>query len=378
LGDEMKKLVLGLVGGLITVMNANAAAPQTGGLMDLARVSVKGMALSRGPSANAVESNAARAADNTGTVSADSDAAQITATQDAIAAAIAAAEAAKPVLNFELPQSCEDALNLMDSVSTLSTATGVISGVGTVANTVALGTGLAKSSVDEQVADIDAEIEKMSPSYKLYQQALALESEYAALEAEKKELEEKSKTLGNVRTGTLAGGAVLSAGSAVTAGLTSGLGLTDSDFDKIMDLSKQCNAEIDAILKQQATTAEEVQKIAAVRVNCRPIDIDAIDKFETMMIVSGWSSVVGGVAGVAGTVTSYNANTDETRNDNTDAGKSTEANLNTASNVLAGGAAATSLASTILSAMTSSGLGDVQDKLEDCVEFLKEELVVMK
>jgi hypothetical protein len=84
-----------------------------------------------------------------------------------------------------------------------------------------------------------------------------------------------------------------------------------------------------------------------------------------------WSAVAGAAIGGAGVVTSAIANTDKTRDDNTDAGKKTEKNLNTASNVLAIGATAASATSTVFNAMQIAAIKRAEDAAVACEETLK-------
>jgi hypothetical protein len=83
------------------------------------------------------------------------------------------------------------------------------------------------------------------------------------------------------------------------------------------------------------------------------------------------SSVVGATTGLAGTVTSAMANTDKTRNDNTDAGKQKEKNLNTASNVLAGASTVASATATVFNATQISAIKKVATVAQKCTEVLK-------
>ena len=98
------------------------------------------------------------------------------------------------------------------------------------------------------------------------------------------------------------------------------------------------------------------------------VDISPINKRGKGAMIS---SIVGATTGVAGTVTSSMANTDATRNDNTDAGKQKEKNLNTASNVLAGASTVASATATVFNATQISAIKKVATVAEKCTGVLK-------
>jgi len=83
------------------------------------------------------------------------------------------------------------------------------------------------------------------------------------------------------------------------------------------------------------------------------------------------SSIVGAATGVAGTVTSAVANTDATRNDNTDSGKQKEKNLNTAANVLAGASTVASATATVFNATQISAIKNVVNVAQKCEGALR-------
>ena len=83
------------------------------------------------------------------------------------------------------------------------------------------------------------------------------------------------------------------------------------------------------------------------------------------------SSAIGATTGLTGTVTSAVANTDKTRNDNMDAGKQKEKNLNTASNVLAGATTVASGTATVFNALQISTIKRVAQTAAECEGALK-------
>ena len=65
------------------------------------------------------------------------------------------------------------------------------------------------------------------------------------------------------------------------------------------------------------------------------------------------------------------SNTDATRNDNSDAGKLKEKNLNTASNVLAGASTVASAMATVFNATQISAIKKAASVAEKCTRVLK-------
>ena len=107
-----------------------------------------------------------------------------------------------------------------------------ITGVGTVAGGVALGTGIAKAGVDKEAAEwekILADLEQdknLDEEYDLididevrkYLREQATEKAKKVAEGNFDELTAESKTLGNIRTGTMAGAMATNIAGAVIAG----------------------------------------------------------------------------------------------------------------------------------------------------------------
>ena len=112
----------------------------------------------------------------------------------------------------------------------------------------------------------------------------------------------------------------------------------------------------------------EANEIASA---CGEYDYVDVSKINDRATGAMWSSVVGATTGAVGTVTSAMANTDATRNDNTDSGKQKEKNLNTASNVLAGASTVASATATVFNATQISAIKKVATVAEKCTGVLK-------
>ena len=184
--------------------------------------------------------------------------------------------------------------------------------------------------------------------------------------------EKTSKTLGNVRTGLMAGATATSGVSTLSSFVSSGRAKT------LVNRMAACNAKIEELKIIKAKfEAEDFSKDDAtyklasnISEKCSPFDVDNMKKVATSMTASGIVSAIGvGTAG-AGTVTSVLANTDKTRNDNSEIGKKKEKALNLTTNILAGVTAGTSGASTVLSATAIAKVSKDADMAKECLDAI--------
>jgi hypothetical protein len=260
-----------------------------------------------------------------------------------------------------------------------------VTGVGTAAAGVALGTGLAKANTDARLAKIEERLRELesNPSANTNLIAIADDAKFskdlAAFEKEitkhnKESLQklqtqetEKSITLGNVRTGTMAAATVTNiAGTAIA-----GTNKIDGDFATKIGA---CSGAVQAlkVAKMTATVDEsakpeqitQADKIISACDQYDVIDIASINKRATGATLTGG---IGTGLGLAGTVTSAMANTDKTR-----AGDETKAKtLNTTANILAGGTTVASLTSTIFNATQIAAIKRVVAVADECEGALK-------
>ncbi len=242
-----------------------------------------------------------------------------------------------------------DSMNDMKVKAGINTA---VTAVGTVSGGVALGTGIAKVNVDKEI-DLLLALDKSPASQERDSNEIQLtDADYTELltlnpNADKiSELEQKSKTLGNIRTGTLAAstatnivGTALAATNKVSEDL-------ELNINKCISATKELsNAKLAAKMEGTATDSEMI--IADRIINaCRDyeyVDLKPINKRATGAAVS---SGIGLGTGVVGTITSAVANTEATRAG--DAKK--EKDLNTTANVMAGASTGASAVATIFNA----------------------------
>ncbi|MBE6461049.1 MAG: hypothetical protein E7007_04065 [Alphaproteobacteria bacterium] len=270
----------------------------------------------------------------------------------------------------------------MKKIAGITTA---ITGGGTVAGGVALGTGIAKSKIDKEIhknEELIAALEEagavrvtsLDMFYETFASALAQTGTangqlYAAqLRVKKNKLEQKSKNLGNIRTGTLATATATNIAGAIMSGTNRVKGDLKQQIDECLSSVKTLsNIRMQARISQTATDAELARAEEIIRA-CDAwamVDISSINKRSTGATVS---SGIGAGLGLAGTITSASANSKDVR-DGDD--KQKEKNLNTAANVLAGGTTAASLTATIFNATQISAIKRAATVADECEGALK-------
>ncbi len=291
-------------------------------------------------------------------------------------------------LNFAVQNARTACAGISDSMADLKKMAGIntaVTAVGTVAGGVALGTGIAKASVDKEQQDLEAKVVKLiaeKSNVPVQQLEIANEQEFysaihsAAYSADSvisadvkkiNELEQKSKTLGNIRTGTLATSTVTNiAGTAIAAS-----NKVDDDLENkinrcIVAIKNLSNVKLAAKVENTATDYD-LAKADEIISACRDyeyIDIKPINKRANGATIA---SGIGIGTGVVGTITSSLANTDKTRKGD----EQKEKNLNATANVMAGASTATSATATIFNATQISAIKKVVKVAEACEEALR-------
>ena len=278
---------------------------------------------------------------------------------------------------------------MLAGVNTAVTAVGTGLGIGATA------TGLAKDAVDKEIEQLLDEIWDLSSDYdeedvtdeakarwladfreKLEHKnfwpdaKLNQETETTIEETKTNELvlkEQKSKTLGNWRTGLLAGNTATNVAGAIIASKTINKDDINGQIDVCIAATKNLNNAINAARMEGIEVGEAQQIYNACR-EYEFVDIKPIDKRGKGAMIS--ASIGAGVGGI-GTITSGIANSDKIRNDDTESGKQKEKDLNTASNVLAAGATVASATATIFNATQIAAIKKVAIIAQKCTEVLK-------
>ena len=276
--------------------------------------------------------------------------------------------------------------NISEELTDMKKMAGIttaVTGVGTVAGGVALGTGLAKTNVDKEIADLEQQLAKLDVGRNLetitisatnlqneldqYQASLQTLSK-SELQEQKSEAEQKSKNLGNIRTGTLATSTVANIAGAVMSGTNRVKGDLKQQIDECLASVKTLsNIRMQARIDGSANDTELARAENIIRA-CNAwttVDVSSINNRSTGATVSAG---IGAGLGLVGTITSASANSKDIRNgDDTQR----EKNLNTAANVLAGGTTAAGLSTTIFNATQISAIKRAATVADECEGALK-------
>lgn len=270
-----------------------------------------------------------------------------------------------------------------ESLSDLKT----MAGINTAVTAVGTGLGAGATVVGIVKANKDAKARKKYDDY-INQRPLQVydADEYTAFFEEWKKsewsdgmneynkLREESKTLGNWRTGLMAGNTVTNVAGAIIAGNNK----VDEDLQTQIDNCKLSVKNLRESIILAKFNDEDVSEANRIVEACREydfIDISPInDRAKGAMI----SSVVGATTGLAGTVTSAVANSENVRKDEetkqgkkTNADWDTEKNWNTAANILAGTSTVASGVATVFNATQISAIKKVAAVAEKCTGVLK-------
>jgi len=294
------------------------------------------------------------------------------------------------VLNLNLAiQNAQSACSgISDAMSDLKKMAGIntaVTAVGTVAGGVALGTGIAKKNVDQEQQELKEKVARLVAAKKdvpIEQLTIADEKTFIqqiqgtirGLSDETnqdivriEELERKSKTLGHIRTGTLAtntatnvAGTLIASTNKVDGDLKSKI---SNCISAVQDLT---NAKLAAKVEGTATETDltRVDKIVAHCRDWEVVDLESINKRATGAAIS---SGVGIGTGVVGTITSAVANTDATRKGD----EQKEKNLNTTANVMAGVSTVASATATVFNAIQISAIKKAAIVADECEGALR-------
>ncbi len=257
-----------------------------------------------------------------------------------------------------------------------------VTSVGTVAGGVALGTGIAKANLDKEIEKqelikelesvgakrIESETEFLELYTVLLEEAGDVDS--LALAAELKKNIERSKRLGNWRTGMLATNTATNVAGAVIAGKNK---IEDNLFERIntciSSVKELSRVKMQAHINGESDTNQDMkaQRIIEACSDWETVDLSSIDNRAKGATIS---SGVGAGVGLVGTIVSAVSNTEKTRNDNSEAGQKKEKNLNTTANIMAGGATMASGVATVFNATQISAIKRAADAADKCEEAL--------
>ena len=268
-------------------------------------------------------------------------------------------------------------LKKMAGINTAITAVGTATGAG------ATVVGVVKTAKDKKAETLEAilkEIEEKSKNHQemtdteisvfmsefnsAYQTILTSEDE---IESELDKTIKQSKSLGNWRTGLMAGSTATNVAGAIIASTNK----VDEDLEtQIKACVKSVNNLRSAIMqaRMDGTDVSEAQSIATTCGEFEYADLSKINKRAQGATISAG---IGAATGLAGTITSASANSDGARDDNTESGKKREKNLNTASNILAGTTTVAGVTATAFNATQIKAIKQVAQIAANCTEVLK-------
>ena len=202
-----------------------------------------------------------------------------------------------------------------------------------------------------------------------------LSEEYNKLKQEVDDETKKSKTLGNVRTGLMAGATVTSAVSTGTS-----IGAT-VNADKLAKKMSDCNqklyelriakSELEALESSDKSAVEAGENATRILGACTGYNKNNINTVKNKMTASAIISGIGTATGATGTITSAMANSKKVREDDSEKGKKKEKNLNLTANIMAGITTGTSLSTTVISATAIADAKKDSKMAEECEAVLK-------
>lgn len=280
-------------------------------------------------------------------------------------------------------------LSDMKKMAGINTA---VTAVGTVAGGAATVVGVVKASKDKELEEnelaldevmkkagfieIKSDDELLSIFGSMYAQTgtevgEALSGSIEGLRKEIMAKEKQSKNLGNWRTGMMATSTATNiAGTIIASGNRVKGDLKEQINECLVAVKNLSDARMQVRIDGSATDVElsRVENIIRACEEWEMVDVSSINKKASGAAIS---SGIGAGLGLAGTVTSAMANTDDVRLDNTASGKNKEKTLNTASNILAGGTTVASATATVFNATQISAIKRAVAVADQCEEALR-------
>ncbi len=275
-----------------------------------------------------------------------------------------------------------DEISKVSNVSKINTA---VTGVGTVAAGGALAVGMAKSSEEREIESLIDKICANGGCSAESVNAMSLEQFYTNVispMAEIAELQNKldrSKKLGNWRTGLMAG----TIGTNLASAIISGVNANQSDLIQHIEA---CNKMIKSLSDMPAKLTSAgvspldnpiAKKINNVKTWCNQINVSDAQKIEKRMKGVMGTSIAGVVVGGIGTAASASSNSNKYMNAEqrialTESEKQSVNNLNTTANIMSGVNVGTGLVETGLNISLITLTKKMIRQAEMCEEALQQ------
>ena len=279
---------------------------------------------------------------------------------------------------------CGNINHELTNMKTMAGITTAVTSVGTVTGGVATVAGATKSVVDNEISSWENVLQKIGVEQEKAKIVFAVINEDELKEGLKQEkftqlnlddkldsLNNASKTLGDVRTGTLAASTATSIAGAVMSGTNRVKGDLKQQIDECLASVKTLsNVRQQARIDGSANDTELARAENIIRA-CdawSTVDLSPINKRSTGATVS---SGIGAVTGLVGTITSASANSKAVRDATGTDAQNKEKNLNTASNVLAGTTTVAGVSATIFNATQISAIKRAATVADECAGALK-------
>lgn len=274
-----------------------------------------------------------------------------------------------------------DEISKVSNISKINTA---VTGVGTVAAGGALVAGVAKSNEEQEIETLvdgicakggcNAETIRSMDLEQFYNDVITPMAEIAELQNKLN----RSKKLGNWRTGLMAGTIGTNLASAIISGI-------HADQSDLIQHIEACNKMIKSLadMPSKLTYAGVspldnpiAKKINNVKTWCNQINTDDAKKIEKRMKGVMGTSIAGVVIGGIGTATSATANSDkymdaDNRMKLTESEKQSVKNLNTTANIMSGANVGTGLVETGLNISLITLTKKMIRQAEQCEEALQ-------
>ena len=178
---------------------------------------------------------------------------------------------------------CSGISNAMDNLKKMAGINTAVTTVGTVTGGVALGTGIAKTSVDSELNALIEKVQKLIdekskiPVEKIdvknrsefEQQLTEISGSISSTNERISELEQKSKTLGNIRTGTLAATAVADTAGTIIAAKNKVDDDLQSRIDNCVTAVKRLSTARASAQAAKTTDTAEISKANTIINACR-------------------------------------------------------------------------------------------------------------
>lgn len=275
---------------------------------------------------------------------------------------------------------CSGISDEISQVSKISKVNTAVTATGTVASGGALAAGIAKSREDKEIEQLIKQICDAGGCTPEGVKAMSLENFFnnvmgpMAQIAELQKKLERSKKLGNWRTGLMAGTIGTNLASAIISGI-------NADQSDLIQHIEACNTMIEYVKNFSGKFTDNdinpmEKKLYDIKTWCSPINTRDVEKIEKRMKGVMGTSIAGVVIGGVGTATSAAANSDKYMNVNnklalSDADKQKEKRLNKTANIMAGANVATGLVETGLNVSLIKLTKNLIAKAEQCENILQ-------